>query len=498
MSSLVRIHLLSNKSCNLIRHLSTGPVSPASADILVNGGGVVGLTFLASLAKSPRFKDKRIILLEQQSEPAKDVESAVQSERILSNRVSSLTTSSKAFFQEVGIWNHLEKYVKKVDRMHVWSDSFTKGITFDPSESHRQLCPQDAPQDDAVCYFVENHILQNTLRTVIPGNWIRYSCQATNIQEENGNLLVTFDGQGTQESVETPLLVGCDGFKSFVRSKSNLEYREFDWHESAIVATLEMDTKSDEDENSIAFQRFLPEDGSVIALLPLTQVHSSLVLSTSRQRANHLLNLDEEQFIEQLNGLLFKPGKVGSAAPAPISAIISSFDSIASNISKLILPTSRVFSSAASGDVPQVRSIVPDSRASFPLYFGTTLPYMTGCLKGGKLHRIALIGDSCHRIPPLAGQGLNLGIGDAIELFSLLDQCLSRGENLFTNQPESQECIGKLLSDFERRRMVKLIPILSSVATMQKVFQFTPSNLVSLFNQLPQLKNLAVRFANSR
>lgn len=495
MSSLLRAQLRCTRS---LRKLSTISHKTPQVDILVNGGGIVGLTFIASLAKSPHFEGKHIVLLEQQDAPKKEKVMPIQSERILSNRVSSLTTSSKALLEQLGLWKELEKFVKKAHRMHVWAESFSRGITFEASESHRKNCPWDAPDDDAVCYFVENNILQDALLTVIPDNWIRYQCKASDIKDDDGNLMVTLDHSTGQESISTSLLVGCDGFKSLVRSKSNLEYREFDWHESAVVATVEMDVKSDQDDNSIAYQRFLPEDGSVIALLPLTQFHSSLVLSTSRDKAHRLLNLEEEIFVDQLNNLLFKPSKVSSSVPEPFSTLFSSLDSAANNLSSIILPKSKLFSSTLGNDIPQVRSIVPGSRGSFPLFFGTTFPYMSGSLKGSKLHKIALIGDSSHRIPPLAGQGLNLGIGDAIELASSLNHAASRGENLFSNQPESQECLSHVLREFERRRMLKLLPILSSVATMQKVFQFTPSPLLSIFNQLPQLKNLAVRLANSR
>jgi ubiquinone biosynthesis monooxygenase Coq6 len=57
---------------------------------------------------------------------------------------------------------------------------------------------------------------------------------------------------------------------------------------------------------------------------------------------------------------------------------------------------------------PLVTSIQPGTIASFPLRFRHAESYIG--------NRTALIGDAAHVIHPLAGQGLNLGLGDAAAL----------------------------------------------------------------------------------
>ena len=105
------------------------------------------------------------------------------------------------------------------------------------------------------------------------------------------------------------------------------------------------------------------------------------------------------------------------------------------------------------------------------------------------------LGDAAHRVHPLAGQGLNLGIGDVEVLSKHFHNHLSRGENLFADY--SKNVLKKCLYDFESERQLKLIPMMGAIHSMQELFNLVPSSALSAFNQMNFIKQQIVSFANS-
>lgn len=73
---------------------------------------------------------------------------------------------------------------------------------------------------------------------------------------------------------------------------------------------------------------------------------------------------------------------------------------------------------------PTVLDIDSKSRAMFPFGLMHADRYVAP--------RLAIVGDSCHRVHPLAGQGVNLGFGDVECLIKNLHEAVLLGADVGT------------------------------------------------------------------
>ena len=100
--------------------------------------------------------------------------------------------------------------------------------------------------------------------------------------------------------------------------------------------------------------------------------------------------------------------------------------------------------------------------------------------------RLAVVGDAAHGIHPIAGQGLNLGLRDAIALADLLIAAHARGEDFGSDA---------LLARYQRARRVDVLSMLAATDALDRLFS-TDNALVRLarglgiaaVHRMPRLK----------
>jgi len=229
----------------------------------------------------------------------------------------------------------------------------------------------------------------------------------------------------TNLRIAARLLIGADGINSPVRSFATITTDGWDYDRHGVVATLSLSASESLPGRTMAYQRFLPSLGGPIALLPLPNNNASLVWSTTVQNAAYLKSLSPNAFIAMVNAafrlsmvdlqymLHLDPSSLSSAPSSSHAPITQHEDELSWRLRHASQPPQTP---------PLVTAVQEGSVASFPLRYRHASTYISP--------RIALVGDAAHVIHPLAGQGLNLGLGDVASLSNAIDYAISHGMDI--------------------------------------------------------------------
>ncbi|XP_065833743.1 ubiquinone biosynthesis monooxygenase COQ6, mitochondrial-like [Oscarella lobularis] len=423
------------------------------ADVVISGGGIVGSALACALGKSSAMRDKRLVLLEASSENA----SLPQPGDRYGNRVSALTPATIQFLKDVDAWETIcSTRMKSFRTMHVWDSCSEARIEFDSKSV------SDLPYMGCI---VENRVILGALRRCLRNVETVENCQVNLVEKSPREVQLSSTGN---EQLKARLLIGADGANSTVRKaiEGGKHYSK-SYHQTAVVATLHF---AEEIENETAWQRFLPT--GPIALLPLSDTSSSLVWSTSPSHAQSLLQLPEDSFVDSVNSAFSDNVRNQSLPSRAVQALRSLNQSDHESVCKY---------------PPSILRVDEGSRASFPLalYHGST--YVND--------RIALVGDAAHRIHPMAGQGLNLGFGDAIALAKVIAEAAENGEDLGSEF---------YLRRYERERLRRVVPVMASIDALNTLFSTSNSALalvrgvgLQFTDMIAPLKTLIIKTAAS-
>jgi 2-octaprenyl-3-methyl-6-methoxy-1,4-benzoquinol hydroxylase/2-octaprenylphenol hydroxylase len=219
-------------------------------------------------------------------------------------------------------------------------------------------------------YIVENNLVQWMLWQALEAAGVRRLCpaevRAFEAAEDRVQLELA-DG----ETLGARLLVAADGAASPLRQLAGIATSGRDYAQRAVVAHVSTERLHD----GTAWQRFIST--GPLALLPLADGRSSLVWSLPEAEAQRVLALDDQAFLDEL-GLAsdFRLGRITATTP----------------------------------------------RVGFPLKLQLAECYQA--------ERFVLLGDAAHAVHPLAGQGVNLGLRDVVELRDTLVAARAAGRDI--------------------------------------------------------------------
>jgi len=266
-------------------------------DIIIIGGGMVGLTLACALGKQ-QFK----VAVVEAFQP-EDINKVDDYEL----RVSAISKSSQQIFQNVNAWSGmLNRRACAYQHMHVWDATGDGSIHFDAADLGL----------DSLGHIIENKVIQfSLLEQCLKLPDVDWLCpqQVKDIGFSESHQKVTLV-DGTVLSAK--LLVGADGANSRVRDAAEIELNTSAYEQKAVVAVV----KSTLHHKDTAWQRFLPS--GPLAFLPLSDGSCSIVWSAEDQRADELIEIDEALFIAELqsafDNTLGKIEKVSQRAAFPL------------------------------------------------------------------------------------------------------------------------------------------------------------------------------------
>ena len=321
-------------------------------DITIVGTGMTGLGLAALLASESRCA-VRVIDAGPPPNLAPDAEIGL--------RVSALAPATVDLLRGVGAWDLIAGRASPYERMQVWdADAEPDGpatVSFDAAEFAAT----------ELGFIVENELVRQALYKVLQASQVvfEFGAPLKALERRRDTWTITAGGR----SIESELVVGADGGRSFVREAAGIDVDLTPYAQTAVVTHL----RPERPHESTARQRFLPS--GPIGLLPLEDGRVSVVWSTSPEAAEAAMALDDEALGQTLS----------DAADHVLGSMT-----------------------------------VDGPRGQFPLVAAHAQQYVDAGL--------ALIGDAAHSVHPLAGQGVNLGFADVAELAATIVQALDAGE----------------------------------------------------------------------
>lgn len=271
-------------------------------------------------------------------------------------RIYAISPKNAHWLDTLGAWQLLD--ASRIGEMHAME------IWGDHTDQPLCLLADDVNADN-LGFIVEERAVKHALLKRLQASGVRtlYGHKCEVLEASDQQSVLQLDNQQTTEST---LLLAADGANSWVRQHLGISVQQKLYHQTAIVANF----STEKSHGNIARQWFTQDaagKSGIMAWLPLPENKISIVWSVSTQQADTLLKLGEVEFTRQ---------------------VMSAGNAVLGEIKLMGAP------------------------AAFPLTLKKANQFIQ--------KSVVLVGDAAHRIHPMAGQGVNLGFRDVVDLLDVL------------------------------------------------------------------------------
>jgi len=260
------------------------------ADVIIFGGGLVGLALASALDSSGL---SAIVV-----DPA---DPAPRSSSAFDGRTSAVSSSSMRMLQTIGVPDHLAEPGCPIWRIAVADGLKPGALHFDPGDG------------EPLGFMHENRNLRAGLQARAEAGknlWLMWKSRVETVDRgEHGVVVSLEDGR----RLHAPLLVAADGRNSATREAAGIRIARWKYDHQAIVSVL----RHERPHEHVAYEIFYPT--GPFALLPMNDDgghRSAIVWSVPEEDATGWLALNDDEFAAEaeavMGGFL---GKVALLAP---------------------------------------------------------------------------------------------------------------------------------------------------------------------------------------
>ena len=277
----------------------------------------------------------------------------------IDTRSTAYLRPSKEFLDNIGIWKHLSKNANPLKTLSIINSS--SGFPYNNIISETKFNAIEIFQDEFGWNINNNQTKKILFELVKKDKMINFEYdEIINIKEFDETLTVYLKNK---KHINTKLLIGADGRNSFIRKNYNINADIDSLDQKAITFLIKHEYKH----TDISYEIY--KTGGPFTTVPLKNDKlntSAVVWVDNKKNINNLLKLNKKEFNREVNKR--SVNKLGDIS------VISELE---------IFPVST-----------QIADKLVD-------------------------HRMILIGEAAHALPPIGAQGLNLTIKDIKEIYDL-------------------------------------------------------------------------------
>jgi 2-octaprenyl-6-methoxyphenol hydroxylase len=243
------------------------------ADVIILGGGLVGLTLAVAL---DRHGLSSIVI-----DPADPAESAAPA---YDGRATAVASASWRMLETIGVGERLQGEGCPIRSIRVSDGLEPGGIAFDPDQG-----------DDPLGMMFENRRLRQVLRESAEAagrvSLLMPARAAEIVRDEAGVRVALDDGR----AAAAPLLVGAEGRNSPIREAAGIRMARWQYDHAAVVLTVE----HERNHQNVAYEIFYPSGPfAILPMLPGTR--AAIVWSVPARDAAAVLDLPDRAMAAEI------------------------------------------------------------------------------------------------------------------------------------------------------------------------------------------------------